>query len=480
MVAETEDQTPGSLDLDKLVGLSSLKRPKHVMKPAIGMSRKDLVAQGRQCRQRVTRSAHAKWAASERDGEIIAIHKRAGAGRIKELLPVRYGRMLASPFAYYRGAPAVMAHDLGSLPDTGILAQSCGDAHISNFGAFASPERRLVFDVNDFDETLEAPWEWDIKRLAASIVIGGRDKGLSESQVKDCAVSAGRAYRELVANMAELSVMEIWHLRIDVDEIASVMDSAGRANVEKAARKARKRGSLQAFRKLTGTSEGRVRIRDNPPVVVHDHKTDDHPRVERLLRRYASTLPIGRRRLIDDFQVIDVARTVVGVGSVGTRCFLVLLAAKTDGSPLLLQVKQALPSVLEPYAGASKWSSHAERVIEGQLLMQAASDPFLGHITASRRDFYVRQLRDMKGSADVEGMTPAGFMNYSQLCAATLARAHARSCHPSLITGYLGSGCQFDEAIGEFAVAYADQNELDYESMINAASAGRIAAESDL
>ncbi|RIK09500.1 MAG: DUF2252 domain-containing protein [Acidobacteria bacterium] len=450
------------------------------MEPADGMSRADLKAIGRECRRRVPRDAHAEWTTLKRDRSVLALHRKATAGRIRELIPVRFGRMLANPFAYFRGAPAVMAHDLASLPNTGICTQSCGDAHLSNFGAYASPERRLVFDVNDFDETLEAPWECDIKRLASSIVIAGRDKGLDENFSRDCAVSAGRAYRELLAQMAELSVMEIWYLSIDVEEIAYALDSAGRANVKKAARKARKKDSLQAFRKLTEQIDGRARIRDNPPVVVHDRQTDDHARVRRLLRRYASTLPIGRRRLIDDFQVVDVARTVVGVGSVGTRCFLVLLAAKADGSPLLLQVKQALPSVLEPYAGASKWSSHAERVIEGQLLMQAASDPFLGHISANRRDFYVRQLRDMKGSADVDAMTPSGFMDYSQLCAATLARAHARSCHPSLISGYLGSNGKFDEALGEFAVAYADQNELDYEVMLNAAKAGRIVAESDL
>lgn len=468
------------LNVLELVGLDSPAKPQQALDPANGMSRADLASLGRAARKEVARGEHARWPDSTPERDVVAIHRRTAAGRIRELMPVRYGRMLANPFSYYRGAPAVMAHDLASLPNTGLKAQSCGDAHISNFGAFASPERRLVFDVNDFDETLAAPWEWDLKRLAASIVIGGRDKGLDDDHVKSCAIAAGHTYRQLMAKMSELTLLEIWYLSIDVEEIAAAVSSAARANVKKAARKARKRDSLQALRKLTEKVNGAVRIRDNPPIVVHDHRTDDHQRVGRLVRRYASTLPIGRRRLIDDFQVIDVARAVVGVGSVGTRCFLVLMAGKTDGSPLFLQVKQALPSVLEPYAGASKWRNHAERVLEGQLLMQAASDPFLGHISANRRDFYVRQLRDMKGSADVEGMTAEGFMTYSQLCAATLARAHARSCHPCIVAGYLGTGEQFDQALGDFAIEYADQNERDYESMLSAAKKGRIKAESDL
>ncbi len=400
--------------------------------------------------------------------------------RIPELVPIRYGRMSVSAFTFLRGSAALMARDLATMPSSGIRVQCCGDAHLLNFGAYATPERNLVFDVNDFDETLEAPFEWDVKRLAASVHVAARDKGLSEDIARAAVLAMTRAYRETMSTLTDMTRLEVWYDRVDVDQINALLPANERGSMGKAIDKARQKTNVQALRKLgTVTKNGHVRIVDQPPLVYHPPMAVDVVKVAgKILEQYRTSLPDDRRRVFDEYTLVDAARKVVGVGSVGLDARIALfLGPAGESDPLFLQMKQARWSVLAPYAGPSPYRHHGRRVVEGQRLMQAASDIFLGWFTGvlgGRINFYVRQLRDMKGSADVAGMTPDLFTGYAALCGGTLARAHARSGEPALITGYLGTGDVFDNAIADFAKDYADQTNADYALLQQAITDGRV------
>jgi uncharacterized protein (DUF2252 family) len=422
----------------------------------------------------------------------VAILEAQGESRVQELLPIRYWRMSASPFTFYRGAAAVMAADLAATPTSGLRVQACGDAHLSNFGVFAAPDRRLVFDLNDFDESLPGPWEWDLKRLAASFEIAGRENGYGRKQRDAVLATLGRQYRAAVRGFAGMRNLEVWYARLDEDAIREQLRNAGQKlsrKAEKGAAKARAKDSLRALGKLTEQVDGEPRIVSRPPLVVpleellpEDDKIDVEAMLRGILERYAETLKGDRRRLLETYALRHVAHKVVGVGSVGTRAWILLLTGRDDEDPLFLQAKEAQASVLEPYAGASEFENHGRRVVEGQWLMQAASDSFLGWcpvvgIDGRRRDFYVRQLWDGKGSTEVEGMPPAGLEIYARLCAWTLARAHARSGDAVAIGAYLGSGESFDLALAEFSRLYADRNERDFAALKEAIDSGRLPVE---
>jgi uncharacterized protein (DUF2252 family) len=384
---------------------------------------------------------------------------------------------MASPFAFYRGSPAVMAADLNRTPSTGIRLQICGDAHLLNFGTFATPERNQVFDLNDFDETHRGPWEWDIKRLAASLVVAARTGGLSDDTGKTAVLGCAAEYRNEVAKMAQLSAFEVWHSRLDVESIRSAAPSKPvRSRVQRAAAKARQRTSLQALSKLTTVRDGRRVIVDDPPVVVRLSEAQ-FEQAQGFVKAYLATIDPDRDLLLSHYEVVDAALKVVGVGSVGTRCFVVLLAGKADLDPLFLQVKEAQPSILAPYVGRSRYTNQGKRVVVGQRIMQAASDVFLGWARAGEFDTYVRQLRDMKGSVPLDDPSADGLTLYGRLCGAALARAHARAGQPALLSGYLGRSEAFDEGLAQFALSYADQNEQDYRSFVDAIRSGRVPAE---
>ncbi len=407
----------------------------------------------------------------------LQILSGSNATRLPELVPVRNGRMMASPFAYYRGSPAVTAADLSRTPSTGIQLQICGDAHLLNFGTFATPERTQVFDLNDFDETQPGPWEWDVKRLAASLVVAARTAGLSDGDGRAAVQGCSAEYRNEMSKMAELSAFEVWHSRLDVESlIAAAPDKPARSHVEKTAAKARQRTSLKALSKLTTVRDGHRVIVEDPPVVIRL----THAQLEQaqgFVMAYLATLDPDRDLLLDRYEFVDAALKVVGVGSVGTRCFVVLLAGKADLDPLFLQVKEAQPSVLAPYVGRSRYANQGKRVAVGQRIMQVASDVFLGWARTGEFDTYVRQLRDMKGSVALDDARTEGLTLYGRLCGAALARAHARAGQPALIAGYLGKSTAFDDGVAAFAVSYADQNDRDYKSFLDAIRAGRIPAE---
>jgi len=388
--------------------------------------------------------------------------------------------MLQSPFTFLRGAPLVMADDLSRTPVSGIRVQACGDAHGFNFGLFATPERHLVFDVNDFDETLPGPWEWDVKRLAASVVVAGRVAGLQEHDCIDGVRHLARSYCGRLADLSEQTALEIHYRHIEADQILARAHEETRAMVARGIEKARHRTSLQALDKLTRVVDGRRQIIEDPPL-VHRLPDEEVDRLHRFLTRYRSTLDDDRRHLLSQYRFVDAARKVVGVGSVGTRCYILLLEGRIDRDPLFLQVKEAQPSVLEPYVGRSAYDRHGRRVVEGQRLMQWASDLFLGWANYGRHHFYVRQLRDMKGGGgEVATATPSLLEDYAFLCAGTLARAHARSSDPALLAGYIGGSDRFAEAIVGFAVDYADQTERDYTALVQAVRTGRVVAERGL
>jgi uncharacterized protein (DUF2252 family) len=455
------------------------------------MTVSERAARGKAARSGAPRSAHAEWSPAANRPDPIATLERQAASRVPELVPIRYRRMAASPFAFYRGAAAVMSADLARTPDSGLRVQACGDAHLANFGAFAAPDRRLVFDLNDFDESLPGPWEWDVKRLAASFVVAAREGGLKRGQREAVVLRAVSAYREAMREFATLRHLEVWYARLDVEEAlgeALGEDPREAAQLRKGVAKARSKDSLRALAKLTETVDGELRFRHEPPLLVpgeelvQDRKGYD---IEELLASvlvaYRDTLPADRQHLLDRYRFRQIARKVVGVGSVGTRAWVVLLTGEDDGDPLFLQAKEAQASVLEPYAGASQYRSHGRRVVEGQRLMQAASDIFLGWCPAvgldgAQRHFYVRQLWDWKRSAEIERLTPRTFDVYARLCGWTLARAHARSGDRVAIAAYLGGGDGFDRAIAAFSEAYADQNERDHEALLAAIDAGRIEA----
>lgn len=385
--------------------------------------------------------------------------------------------MVASPFTFFRGAAAVMASDLSHTPDSGLIVQACGDAHLQNFGLFASPERNLLFDVNDFDETLPGPWEWDVKRLAASIVLAGRDAGLREAASADAVMQAVGVYRRMMARYAEMSQLEVWYSKVDIDTILTLLPDEVRAAGVRIAEKARRRDTAQAMRRMTELVDGRRRIIDDPPIVEHLAASTAGNTVQVIVDRYRETLTDERRLLFERFELVDVARKAVGVGSVGTHCHIALCTADAeDDDPLFLQIKEANRSVLEPHLRTTRFVNQGQRVVVGQRCMQAASDLFLGWTRYRNRDFYVRQLRDMKSSIDLAGVAPAGLNAYSALCGWTLARAHARTGDPVAIAAYLGTGDSFDRAMVTFSQSYADQTERDHALLRAAVDSGSIEA----
>jgi uncharacterized protein (DUF2252 family) len=416
--------------------------------------------------------------------------------RLPELISIRHGRMLASAFTFYRGAAGIMAADLGVTPRSGLDVQLCGDAHLSNFGVFAAPDRRLIFDINDFDETHPGPFEWDVKRLAASFAVAGRDRGFKKRERREVVTTAARAYREEMRRLAAARGIDVWYERVDLDVIEQYRSEVSRKvarDFDRATAKAESKNSLRAFNKLTRVEDGEVRIISDPPLIVPIEELVSKRKlkavlagVSDLLDQYRESLSPDIRNLADRYRYVHVAHKVVGVGSVGTRCWIVLMLGRDENDPLFLQVKEAGPSVLAPFARGGRYKHQGRRVVEGQRLMQAASDIFLGWLTnekgldGGRRDFYVRQLWDGKGSAQIESMTPFTMGIYARLCGATLSRAHARSGDPIAIASYLGGGDKFDGAMGDFAEAYADQNERDYEAFAAAVESGRVEAIKDV
>jgi uncharacterized protein (DUF2252 family) len=451
---------------------------------------------GKQARKLASRSSQADWTPGpDRVGplEVLAAQDET---RVPELVPVRYGRMLASPFTFYRGAAGIMAADLAASPDSGLRVQLCGDAHLSNFGVFQAPDRRLVFDINDFDETLPGPFEWDVKRLAASVAIGARDRGFQASESEAAALASVSAYRTAMAQFATMGELDVWYARLDVEGAASQWQQEAnkdeRKRLEKNLDKARNKGSLRALKKLTETVDGQIRIADRPPLLVPIDKLaereDRDPAeirglIEGLLGEYRKTLDDQAAVLAGRYHYVDAAHKVVGVGSVGTRAWIALLLGRDESDPLFLQMKEAGPSVLEPFAGASEYANHGQRVVAGQRLTQAASDVLLGWLTVEgidgrKRDFYMRQLWDGKGSAEIETMSASTMATYAGLCGWSLARAHARTGDRVAIASYLGSGDKFDHAIAAFSEAYADQNQADYDVVKGAEQAGTLKVES--
>ncbi|MFJ2604657.1 DUF2252 domain-containing protein [Streptomyces sp. NPDC091279] len=432
---------------------------------------------GRAARKRVPRSGHAGWLPSVDRADPVAVLERQGRDRLPELLPIRYGRMSASPFAFLRGGAAVMAADLASRPHTGLTVQLCGDAHLLNFGLYASPERTLLFDLNDFDETFPGPFEWDVERLAASVAVAGRENGHADAKVRRAVVETVAAYRTGIRRLAGLGELAVWYERIDADSLLPLARSARhRRQVASSLTRARRRTSLQALGRLTETVDGRRRIVQDPPL-LEPAGVSDMAALRKIFSDYRSTLAEERRLLLDRYRFVDAARKVVGVGSVGTRCFIVLLAGRDGDDPLFLQIKEARSSVLEQHLPTGPYIHPGRRVVAGQRLLQAAGDIFLGWMTGPQgRAFYWRQLRDMKGSADVAGMRPGDLLAYARLCGTALARAHARSGDRIAIAAYLGGSDTFDQAVTDFALRYADQTAADHAALGVAVAAGVIRA----
>ena len=454
-------------------------------------------ARGKAARGEVPRSSHAAYSPAPHRPDPVALLESQAASRVPELVPIRYGRMLVSPFTFYRGAALIMAADLASTPNSGLHVQLCGDAHLSNFGVFASPDRRLVFDLNDFDETLPGPWEWDVKRLAVSMEVAGRDNGYSDDERRAILLETVGGYRRAMREFAGMGSLDVWYSRLEVDELINQIRNQVKKSqlkrAEKTLAKARTKDSMTAFSKLTQMVDGQPQIVSDPPLIerVEDLAGDTDPAVileglHQLLRQYRESLQTDRRVLVEEFRLVDLARKVVGVGSVGTRAWIALMLGRDDGDPLFLQFKEAQPSVLEDFTAKSTFTNHGERVVAGQHLMQASSDIFLGWLRVEggfdgvSRDFYGRQLKDWKGSFETAGALPQGMGVYGRYCGWTLARAHARSGDRMAIASYLGGGDVFDRAIADFSVAYADQNEQDYKALKAAVADGKIVAVSGL
>ena len=456
---------------------------------------------GRGSMDRTPLSSHAGWAAAPDRPDPITLLEQQNASREHDLVPVRHGRMLVSPFTFFRGAAKIMAEDLRATPRAGLTVQLCGDAHLSNFGVFASPERTLLFDLNDFDETLSGPFEYDVKRMAASFAIAARNNGFTKAEVRDITLASVRAYREAMGEFAEMPTMDVWYARLSEQDLLAAVDatagSQGKRDRKDALRrakvarknvaKARTRDSVQALSKLAEHVDGAYRIVSRPPLVVpardlmgvHGMSVDElQHTIHAQFRSYRATLQADRRQLLERFEVVDLARKVVGVGSVGTRAYIVLLQGRDQRDPLFLQVKEATASVLEDHLPRSRYRQPGERVVQGQRLMQAASDIFLGWTKGVEdgRYLYWRQLRDMKGSVVVESMLPSGLAFYARQCGWTLARAHARSGDPVALAAYLGTSDQFDQGIADFSLRYADQNEQDYAAFADAVRSGRLEA----
>jgi uncharacterized protein (DUF2252 family) len=475
----------------------------------------DRKAEGLVARDRAALASHTKWRPAGDRPDPVGLLEEQDTTREPDLVPVRHGRMMVSPFTFYRGAARIMAADLKDTPVAGLTTQLCGDAHLSNFGLFASPERRLLFDLNDFDETLPGPFEWDVKRMAASFEIAGRNNGFSEADTRAAVLASVTAYREAMATFAQMGTMDIWYAHLDEDELMAAIHGAvaetkkeakgakkkakkkdeaeekrlktAEKRAQKAAAKAHTRDSLQALSKLAEFVDGQYRIVSQPPIVVPARdlaatyglsRKDVVPAIQQQFRAYRATLQDDRRHLLERFEVVDMARKVVGVGSVGTRAFIVLLQGRDAHDPLFLQIKEATASVLEAYLPKSRYKQHGERVVQGQRMMQAASDIYLGWTIGLdvKRHFYWRQLRDMKASVDAETLAPMGLTFYARTCGWTLARAHARSGDAIAIAEYLGDSDAFDQSITDFSFRYADQNEHDYEAFVNAVKTGRIEA----
>ncbi|MFJ9387404.1 DUF2252 domain-containing protein [Nocardioides sp. NPDC101246] len=448
---------------------------------------------GRGARARVPRSVHGEWRPAPDRADPVGLLEEQGSSRVQELVPLRYGRMLVNPFTFFRGSAYLMAADLAGAPRTDLTVQLCGDAHLSNFGSFAAPDRRLVFGLNDFDETLPGPFEWDVKRMVASFAVAGRDREFDDAARRTVNLAAASAYRETMRELARMRKLDVWYARLDMDELDALMSSQIETKQLKRFRKnvakAQAKNSLKAFSKLVEIVDGRPRLIHDPPMIARIqelmpdnefHEVEDT--LHAILHIYRGTLQGDHRHLLEGFRFTDAARKVVGVGSVGTRAWIVLLIGNDDHDPLFLQAKEATASVLEPFLGKSAYTSHGQRVVEGQRLMQSASDVMLGWVRASgfdgvERDFFVRQLWDGKGSAIVEAMNPTAMTGYARMCGWTLARAHARSGDPVAIASYLGSGDRFDRAVSTFAEAYADQNERDYAALRRAVDDGRVVAQ---
>ena len=476
--------------------------PEHRPAAVPHLSVAERVARGKAARAEVPRSSHAAFDVAPGRPDPVDLLESQAQTRVPDLVPIRYGRMLVSPFTFYRGAALIMANDLATTPRSGLTVQCCGDAHLSNFGAFASPERRLVFDLNDFDETHLGPWEWDVKRLAVSMLIAARDNAFSRKEQDQVVLTTVREYRTGMRAFADMHNLDVWYAHADVED--AIEEVAARvkptkavakqlARTEKNIAKARTRDSMFAFAKLTEVVDGEIRIVDQSPLIVPitkltgDLSPDEvFEGLRALLREYRHTLELDRRALLEEFQLRDLARKVVGVGSVGTRAWIALLMGRDADDPLFLQIKEAEASVLEGFLGHSEFANHGQRVVVGQRRMQAASDIFLGWLhqpsglDGKSRDFYVRQLKDWKGSAVVEQMIPQAMNAYGRLCGWTLARAHARSGDRIAIASYLGRGEQFDRALLAFSKAYAEQNERDYSALADAVSSGRIVAQTGL
>jgi uncharacterized protein (DUF2252 family) len=444
------------------------------------LSAAERIAAGKAIRDIVPRSAHGPWKRDKARVDPIAILRASDEGRIEKLVPIRYGRMLATPFTFYRGAAAVMAADLAATPATGVRVQACGDCHLLNFGGFATPERRIVFDINDFDETLPAPWEWDVKRLVASFVLAARNNGMSEADAREAAVTCAWSYRKRMSEFAEMDPLEVWYLRMESDDMLALMpDKVTRKRISDRIETAKRRTSDIEYPELAEMTQGHIRIKNAPPLIFHpdDMGADEFQAgLASTLKSYRESLTDDRRALLDRYGLVDGAVKVVGIGSVGTMC-LVILMMSASNQPLFLQWKEARQSVLEPYAGASAYSHHGQRVVMGQRLMQPASDVFLGWLTGSgkaRRHGYVRQLRDAKIRPLVETMDAELLLIFAKACGWVLARAHAKAGDALTISGYLGSQANFDEAMGDFAIAYADQTERDHAALKAAVRAGKI------
>jgi uncharacterized protein (DUF2252 family) len=457
------------------------------------MTPEERAARGKAARVKVPRERNAVFDPPADRPDPVSLLEQQSAGRVAELVPIRYGRMMVSPFTYYRGAALPMASDLAGTPVSGFAVQACGDAHLANFGIFGSAERRLVFDVNDFDETLPGPWEWDVKRLAASLEIAARERGFTSKKRREIVAAAAARYRSAMREFAGMRDLDVWYASADIDRLLAQNSTQLRARQRRLAAKGRAKAmtsdSMQALEKLTRMVDGKPRIISDPPLLVPitellagqlDRKAIEAQMID-LIDGYQRTLETDRRYMLGQFGYADMARKVVGVGSVGTRCWIVLMLG-SNTEPLFLQVKEAGESVLSRFAGVSQYENEGERVVAGQRLMQASSDIFLGwqrvgtDTNGGHRDFYVRQLRDWKFSVDIGSMVPRGMRLYGELCGWTLARAHARSGDRIAIAAYLGSADAFDRAITEFATAYADQNERDHKSLVEAAASGRITA----
>ena len=442
-------------------------------------TRNELSAMGKSLREKCPRQDHAIWQASHTRPDPLTLIEESNQGRISQLVPIRHGRMLQSPFAFYRGAALNMAADLATTPSSGIQVQVCGDCHLLNFGSYATPERRVIFDINDLDETLPAPWEWDVKRLAASFVLACRSNGFREEIARDAALCAVRSYRENMAKYSEMRVLDVWYARIDAEElIPTIKDQEARKRCQERLAKAREHSVMEhEFPELVTTGGLSPAIKENPPLIYHWHEegyAEHEANIQRAFTQYRETMQEDRRLLLDRFQFMDLALKVVGVGSVGTYCGVMLLMA-TQQDPLFLQIKQARASVLEAYAGKSAHPNHGQRVVHGCRMMQSASDLFLGWTEGVEgRQFYIRQLKDMKIKPIVEVFTPSVMLQYAELCGRTLSHAHARSGEPAKISGYLGKSDKFDEAIADFSRAYADQSEQDHQTLLKAVRAGKL------